>query len=85
MSEATTDNTIAPVSVVTVNTLKASDYAAWQRLADGYNRFYERELPEASFEKTWARLLEGDGIHGFAAWMDGKLLGITHYLYQPSV
>ncbi len=70
---------------ICIDELQASDFAAWQRLADGYNRFYERQLPMASFEKTWQRLLQGDGIHGFAARLDGKLLGITHYLFQPSI
>lgn len=70
---------------VTVDALQASDYAAWQRLAQGYHTFYERELPTASYQKTWERLLHGDGIHGFAARCNGQLQGITHYLFQPSV
>lgn len=70
---------------VTVNALQASDYAAWHHLAAAYNRFYEREFPAATYERTWARLMAGDGIHGFAARVDGQLLGITHYLFQPSI
>lgn len=77
-----TDTRTTPI---TVDALQASDYMAWQRLSQGYNRFYERELPQATFERTWQRLLRGDGIHGFAARVDGQLLGITHYLFQPSV
>jgi GNAT superfamily N-acetyltransferase len=70
---------------ITVDALQASDYAAWQRLAQGYNTFYERELPLATYQHTWERLLRGQGIHGFAARSSGQLLGITHYLFQPSV
>lgn len=73
------------MTAVLVNALQASDYAAWQRLGAGYNRFYERGFPEATYERTWARLVQGDGIHGFAARVDGQLLGITHYLFQPSI
>ena len=72
-------------AVVTVSALKPSDYAAWQRLGAGYNRFYEREFPVATYERTWARLMNGDGIHGLAARVDGQLLGIAHYLFQPSI
>jgi GNAT superfamily N-acetyltransferase len=72
-------------SNTTVDALQASDYAAWQRLGVGYNRFYEREFPQATYDRTWARLMSGDGIHDFAARVDGQLLGITHYLFQPSI
>lgn len=70
---------------ITVDAMQASDYAAWQRLGVGYNHFYEREFPEATYLRTWSRLMAGDGIHGFAARVDGQLMGITHYLFQPSV
>lgn len=73
------------MTAVLVNVLHASDYADWQRLGAGYNRFYEREFPVATYERTWARLMQGDGIHGFAARVDGQLLGITHYLFHPSI
>lgn len=81
MSERTTNAKAA----ITVNALQASDYPAWQRLGQGYNTFYERELPQATYERTWTRLMSGDGIYGFAARVDGQLLGITHYLFQPSI
>lgn len=70
---------------ITIDALQASDYAAWQRLGQGYNTFYERELPQATYDRTWQRLLNGDGIHGFAARVDGQLVGITHYLFQASI
>ena len=80
-----TEQTTTQPAAVTVNALQASDYAVWQRLGAGYNRFYERELPQATYERTWQRLMSGDGIHGFAARVDGQLLGITHYLFQPNI
>ncbi len=80
-----TEKTTTQRASVTVNALLPADYAAWQRLGAGYNRFYEREFPQAIYERTWQRLMQGDGIHGFAARVDGQLLGITHYLFQPSI
>ena len=69
---------------LTVDALQASDFVAWQRLAQGYHTFYERELPESSYQHAWQRLLGGDGIHGLAARVDGQLRGITHYLFHPA-
>ncbi|MBA3594542.1 MAG: GNAT family N-acetyltransferase [Pseudomonadota bacterium] len=77
--------TTTHIAPITINPLQASDYAAWQRLGQGYNTFYERELPQATYDRTWQRLLNGDGIHGFAARVDGQLVGITHYLFQASI
>lgn len=85
MKEAQTMQPPAIRLPLTIDVLQASDYAAWQPLAQGYHTFYERELPQAAYDRTWDRLLRGDGIHGFAARVDGQLLGITHYLFQPSV
>ena len=67
-----TEQTTPPQASVTVNALQASDYAAWQRLGAGYNRFYEREFPAAIYERTWQRLMQGDGIHGFAARVENE-------------
>jgi len=78
-------HTKANTAPIAIDALQASDYAAWRRLAQGYNTFYEREWPQATYERTWQRLLRGDGIHGFAARADGQLLGITHYMFQPNV
>nr|WP_295782297.1 GNAT family N-acetyltransferase [Rhodoferax sp.] len=85
MSTHTTTLTPTAEATITVDALQPSDYAAWRRLGEGYNTFYERELPQATYERTWQRLMHGDGIHGFAARVDGQLLGITHYLFQPSI
>ena len=79
------EHTTSPKAAITVDALQPSDYAAWQRLGQGYNSFYERELPQATYGRTWTRLMNSDGIHGFAARVDGRLLGITHYLFQPSI
>ena len=72
-------------TAITVDALQASDFTAWLRLAEGYTTFYERELPQATYARTWARLLSGDGIYGLAARVDGQLLGITHFLFQPAI
>lgn len=72
----------APISI---DTLRPEDYAAWLRLAQGYKTFYETELPESAYQHTWSRLSHGDGVHAFAARVDGQLVGITHYLFHASI
>ncbi|WP_366143458.1 GNAT family N-acetyltransferase [Rhodoferax sp.] len=81
MSMSTTTQAGGPI---TVDTLRPEDYAAWLRLARGYKTFYETELPESSYQQTWQRLRQGDGVFAFAARVDGQMLGITHYLFHPS-
>ncbi|MCJ7451250.1 MAG: GNAT family N-acetyltransferase [Steroidobacteraceae bacterium] len=54
----------------------------WEQLARGYKTFYETQLPDAAYARTWNRLMSADGIHGFGAHDDGRLVGITHYLFH---
>lgn len=75
-------NTTPPL--VTVNSLRPDDHAAWLRLAQGYKTFYQTTLPEATYEHTWQRLLQAQAVHGLAARVNGQLVGITHYLFHAS-
>ena len=68
-----------------VQPLVAADREAWELLARGYKAFYESVLPDAAYERTWQRLLQRDGIHGLGAWLDGRLVGITHYLFHTGI
>src|SRR3954470_16178308 len=62
--------------------LSAADRPAWETLARGYKAFYQTELPDARYDETWRLLLAGERIHGLAAWLDGRLAGIAHYLFH---
>ena len=64
--------------------LAPADHERWNVLARGYKTFYETTLTDAEYEHTWQRLLARDGIAGLAARLDGKLVGITHYLFHAS-
>lgn len=77
-------NATQPPTRLTVDTLRPEDYQAWLRLARGYKTFYETQLPESSYQQTWQRLRQGDGVFAFAARADRQMLGITHYLFHPS-
>jgi len=71
--------------VIDVRPLGPEDRAAWEVLARGYKDFYETDVPDAGYEETWQRLLRAAGVHGVAAWLDGRLVGIAHYLFHATV
>ena len=71
--------------VIEVVPLRPSHRARWDALARGYKQFYETPLPDAEYNLAWARLIEGEGIHGLGAEIDGRLVGIAHYLFHRSV
>ena len=71
---------------VTVRPLEASDHADWRRLWTAYLTFYETTVPEEVYETTWKRLFSEGAFEpkGFIALLDGKAVGLTHYLYHRS-
>ena len=71
--------------MIEITPLSAADRPAWQPLAVGYNTFYERVQPDAVYDRTWRRLMEGRSLHGLGARQDGRLVGIAHYLFHANV
>jgi len=67
---------------IEVVSLAPAHRGEWEQLARGYKAFYETQLPDSEYERTWNRLMSSDGIHGLGALEDGHLLGITHYLFH---
>ena len=69
---------------VTVRPVTAADEAEWRRLWTGYLEFYETSVPEEVYRSSFQRLLGDDpqDFHGLVAEQDGKLVGLTHYLFH---
>ena len=69
---------------VTVRFLNADDEAQWRELWRAYLAFYETELPPEIYDTMFARLLGDDrqDFHGLVAEQDGRLVGLTHYLFH---
>lgn len=72
-----------------VRPLRESDLAAWMPLWDGYNAFYGRKgdtaLPPAVTQTTWQRFFDpAEPVFGLVAEAEGRLLGLTHYLFHRS-
>jgi GNAT superfamily N-acetyltransferase len=67
-----------------IRPLRASDEADWRRLWTGYLQFYQTSVAEPVYVSTFARLLGDDprDFNALVAEVDGKLLGLTHYLFH---
>ncbi len=72
------------MSEVVVRPLEQSDHDAWRRLWTDYLTFYKTSVPEKIYALTWKRLFtEGEfEPRGFIALLDGKPVGLVHYLYH---
>jgi GNAT superfamily N-acetyltransferase len=65
--------------------LRAEDRAPWEVLARGYKDFYRTPTSDEEFDAAWNRLMRQDGVFGLGAKVDGKLVGIAHYLFHTSI
>ncbi|SMX22431.1 GNAT family N-acetyltransferase [Boseongicola aestuarii] len=67
-----------------VRPLTTHDKPEWTRLWRAYLAFYETELPQQVYDTTFGRLLGDDphDFHGLIAEVDGKPVGLTHYLFH---
>ena len=76
-------------SELSIRAVNRGDFDQWLVLWDGYNAFYGRSgatalAPEIT-AMTWARFFDGyEPVHALVAERDGRLLGLTHYLYHRS-
>ncbi|SHF79810.1 GNAT family N-acetyltransferase [Streptoalloteichus hindustanus] len=71
--------------MIDIGPLRPEDRADWEVLARGYKAFYRTTVPDEGYEETWRRLLGEADLHGLGAWLDGKLVGIAHYLFHVTL
>ncbi len=65
--------------------LAPSDRTAWETLWRGYQDFYGVDLPQATTERTWSRLLAPDEpVFGIVATVDSVVMGFTHGIFHRS-
>jgi len=71
---------------ITVRPLRPGDREEWEPLWDGYNRFYERpDFPSEITRVSWQRFLNPDEpMFAAVAELDGRIVGLVHYLYHRS-
>jgi len=69
---------------VEITGLTSQDRPRWTELWTAYLAFYKLSLPDEIFEHTWIRLLNDTAIHGLTARIDGRIVGLTHFLFHES-
>ncbi|MCY1242169.1 Acetyltransferase (GNAT) family protein [compost metagenome] len=72
-----------------IRPLARADYEQWLPLWDGYNAFYGRSgetaLDSAITAMTWSRFFDAyEPVHALVAESEGRLIGLTHYLFHRS-
>lgn len=71
------------MTAIAITELRDSDRDRWAELWRLYLEFYQTALPAEIYAHTWARLIDPAApIYGFGARTDGRLVGITHYLFH---
>ncbi len=61
------------------------DREAWETLWQGYLTFYKSSVPAEVTDATWNRFFDPtEPIHGLAAVLDGRIVGIVHYIFHRS-
>ncbi len=64
--------------------LTDADRGAWEALFRAYIDFYRREEPQSMYDRAWTEFRADDRLHALGARLDGRLVGITHFLVHPS-
>ncbi len=70
--------------MISIRKLKPADRAEWTHLFSGYNEFYERTLAPELYDRAWIAFEHDNGMHALCAVLDGRLVGIAHFLEHAS-
>jgi GNAT superfamily N-acetyltransferase len=69
----------------TIRPFAATDFDDWYVLWRGYQAFYKVDLSVETSRTTWQRLLDAnEPMHGALASIDGKALGMVHFIEHRS-
>ena len=70
--------------MITIRPIEKADRKVWESLWTGYLEYYETSVPPEVYETSFTRLLGNDPneFHGLIAELDGKAVGLVHYLFH---
>jgi GNAT superfamily N-acetyltransferase len=70
---------------IEVRPLRPDERSAWEPLWSGYLAFYETAVSVDVTDETWRRLHDpAEPMHVLGAFLDGRLIGIVHFLFHRS-
>jgi GNAT superfamily N-acetyltransferase len=70
---------------VTIRPLRQDERSAWESLWQGYLTFYKAALAPGATDTAWQRLQDpAEPMHLLGAFLDGRLVGIVHYIFHRS-
>ena len=62
-----------------------ADRVAWDRLWQGYQRFYKVQILAGVSDLTWARLHDpAEPMWACLAWQGARAIGMVHWIYHRS-
>ncbi|MFI5531892.1 GNAT family N-acetyltransferase [Kitasatospora sp. NPDC051853] len=70
--------------MISIDRLGPDDREAWEVLFRAYIDFYRRTEPDAMYERSWREFQEDTRMHALGARLDGRLVGITHFLVHAN-
>ena len=66
--------------MITIAKLGPADRQAWEALFRGYSAFYQEDHPQSMYDRAWSLFQADTRMHALGAWLDGTLVGFTHFL-----
>jgi GNAT superfamily N-acetyltransferase len=70
--------------MLTIGKLTENDRAKWEVLFRAYIDFYKRTLPQEMYDRAWNEFQADTRMHALGAKLDGRLVGITHFLIHAN-
>jgi GNAT superfamily N-acetyltransferase len=70
---------------IQIKALALDDFEGWKPLWHGYQTFYNVNIPGVATDSTWSRMLDpSEPMHGALAMLEGKAVGLVHFLFHRS-
>jgi GNAT superfamily N-acetyltransferase len=70
--------------MISISKLEPSDRGSWEALFRAYIDFYQRVEPPEMYDRAWHEFQMDARLHVFGARLDGRLVGIAHFLVHPN-
>ncbi|WP_033401093.1 GNAT family N-acetyltransferase [Actinokineospora enzanensis] len=68
-----------------ISLLTEPDHTRWEQLTRAFHTHFGNDHDDAAYARTWQRILDGAPTRGIAAWLNGEMVGIAHYVFHASV